>query len=99
MTSFLKQLPPGWRADILKKRREAKQAARVFARICEKGNADQLYDAHLLLNECIDSWRPAMAMVAKLSRVSAESRHAFLPIWIESKTLPRKVGSRRVMAD
>jgi hypothetical protein len=96
----LKQLPAHQRASILEERRQATQAADVFARVCREDNADQLYYAHLFLNECgDDAWRLAMARVAKLSHVTPEIREAFVPIWVESKMLSLRVGSRRVLSD
>jgi len=72
----------------------------VFVRICAEGDADRLYDAHLWLNERgNDAWRLAMTKVAKLPKVSRKIQEAFLPIWIESKMLPLRVGSRRVLAN
>src|SRR5262249_33736794 len=77
---------------------KAEQAATAFARICAEGAAQLLYDAHLLVNEAVDAWEPAMRKVAKLPSVSPEIQNAFLPIWIESKMLPLSVGSRPILA-
>jgi hypothetical protein len=98
--TLLKRLPPEWQAGLRQERREAVQAAKVFARICAEGDADRLYNAHLLLNErSSDALRLAMSRVAKLPKVSREIQEAFLNIWIESKMLPLRVGSRRVLAN
>jgi hypothetical protein len=84
---------------LREERRQAEQAANVFARVCREGEADNLYNAHLLLNDSpIDAWRLAMAKVAKLPSVSPEIQCAFLNIWIESKMLPLRVGHRPIMA-
>jgi hypothetical protein len=99
MSTLERSLPPEWRARLRAERRQARQAADVFARVCREGDANQLYDAHKMLNECVDAWRVAMAKVAKLPRVSPEIQNAFLAIWIESKMLPLRVGNRRVLAD
>jgi hypothetical protein len=80
-------LPAKQRARLLQERREAQKAADVFARVCEEGDATRLCHAAQLLNECVDAWRPAMAKVARLSRVSPDVQNAFLDVWIESKTL------------
>jgi hypothetical protein len=95
---LITDLPPEMRTQLLKERRQARKAAEVFARVCREGDAENLYNAHLLLNECFDAWRPAMAKVAKLPRVSPEIQCAFLNIWIESKMLPLRVGHRPTMA-
>jgi hypothetical protein len=39
-----------------------------------------------------------MAKIAKLSRVSLKIQDAFIPIWVESKVLPLRVGHRPTMA-
>ena len=68
--------------------------------MCAESDADKLYDAHLWLNEQgNDAWRLAMTKVAKLPKVSRKIQKAFLPIWIESKMLPLRVGSHRVLAN
>jgi hypothetical protein len=94
----LEHLPPEWRARLEQERREAIRAANVFARICREGDADALYNAHLLLNEVVNAWRPAMAKVAKLPRVSSEIQNVFVGIWVENKMLPLRVGHRPTMA-
>ncbi len=91
--------PPHVRAQDLKERRECLKAAKVFERLCKEGDADRLYDAARWLNEAGDvGWRIAFARVAKLSRVSTEVQHAFVPIWVEHKMLPLCVGDRPVCA-
>jgi hypothetical protein len=97
--NVLKKLPPEWRAQLLEEERQATEAAEVFARVCCEDRADLLADAALRLYECVDAWRPAMALVAKLPRVSPELQQAFIPIWVESKHLPLAVGNRRILAD
>lgn len=95
----LEHLPPEWRAELAEEHRRAIHAANVFTRICREGDADALYDAHLLLNESgHDAWRLAMAKVAKLPHVSRAIQDAFVPIWVESKMLPLRVGHRPTMA-
>jgi hypothetical protein len=89
---------PEWRARLLEERRQARQAAGAFARVCEEGRADSLQEAAHWLHECVDAWRLAMVKVARLPSVTPEIREAFIPIWIESKMLPLSVGNRRVMA-
>jgi hypothetical protein len=92
-------LPPEWRAQLREERRQAKQAADNFVRICRDGEADRLHDAHLLLNECThDAWRLAMARVARLPPVSPAIQDAFILIWVESKMLPLRVGHRPTLA-
>jgi hypothetical protein len=90
---------PKMLALLRDEQRQARQAADVFARICRDGPAEHLYNAHLLLNECAgDAWRLAMAKVARLPRVSKEIQAAFVPIWIEFKMLPLRVGHRPTLA-
>lgn len=92
-------LPPEWTAQLRNERRQAIRAANIFARICRDGEADCLYDAHLLLNEAGDNaWRLALAKVAKLPSVSADIQRAFVLIWVESKMLPLRVGHRPTLA-
>jgi hypothetical protein len=97
---LMKELPQWRQAQLRQERREAAKAAMAFARICREGDAANLYNAHLLLNECsLDAWRLAMIKVARLPRVTPEIQAAFLGIWIESKMLPLRVGNRRVLAN
>jgi hypothetical protein len=92
-------LPPESLEHIRKERQQAQQAADVFARVCRDGDADLLYDAHLMVNEAYgNAWRYAMKRVAKLPRVSPEIQNAFISIWVESKMLPLRVGHRPTMA-
>src|SRR2546430_13448150 len=63
-------LPPDIQAQLHRERQEAMQAATFFADICAQGKTDQLYDAHLRVNETVDGWRLAMLKVAKLKTVS-----------------------------
>jgi hypothetical protein len=91
--------PPEWQAQFREEHRQAMQAAAVFARVCKEGRADQLYNAHLFLNESgPDAWRLAMQRVTKLGCVSPDIQNAFVSIWIESKMLPLMVGNRPVLA-
>jgi hypothetical protein len=88
-----------WQNRLVEERRQARQAADVFVRVCREGDADRLYDAHLLLNQCVDdAWRLAMAKVAKLPHVTPEIQRAFIPIWVESKMLPLRIGQRSITA-
>jgi hypothetical protein len=91
-------LPPDWRAKLLEERRRDQAAARRFVRACAEGDADSLDNAAQFLDEGMDAWRLACAGIAKLSCVSALVREAFVPIWVERKMLPLKVGDRRVLA-
>jgi hypothetical protein len=71
----------------------------VFVRVCAEGDADSLDNAALLLDEGMEAWRLACTGVARLSAVSAGVREAFVPIWVERKMLPLRVGDRRVLAN
>jgi hypothetical protein len=74
--------------------------AEMFARACEQNDLAALYEAvDFLDRNTVDGWRCALAKVAKLSGVSAEIRSAFLPVWIEHKMLPLRVGDRRIVAN
>jgi hypothetical protein len=94
----MKTLPADVQAMILAERREARRAAAAFARVCAEGRADQLYNASLWLDERVDAWRPAMALVARLPRVAPEVRDAFVPVWVEHKMLALWVGHRPTLA-
>jgi hypothetical protein len=48
---IMSSLPPELKALLLEERRRAMEAAATFARVCQDGPADHLYNAHLLLNE------------------------------------------------
>ena len=74
------------------------RAATNFAAVCAKGDATALYNASLWLDDCFDGWRFAMLKVARLEKVSQEIQQAFVPIWVEHKTLPLKVAERSVLA-
>jgi hypothetical protein len=89
-------MPP--ELDLEDERHRDEEAARAFIRVCADGDAQWLSGVSRWLDEGVNSWKLAMAGVARLRSVSAEVRAAFVPIWIEHKTLPRKVDSRRIMA-
>jgi hypothetical protein len=89
-----------FRAALARERQADRAGAKAFAEACAAGDPDRLYGAVDYLNHfTCDGWRLAMKRVAKLATVSAEIRTAFLPIWIESNSLPLRVGNRRVLAD
>jgi hypothetical protein len=92
--------PPERRAEFLEKRREARDAAAFFARVCQEGRAELLDTTRQYIDDCgdDDAWRLAMAKVARLPRVSLEIQAAFIPIWVGSQSLPRRVGHRPTMA-
>jgi len=95
----MSRLPPDLRASLLEKRRRAREAARVFVRVCADGDTGLLYNAACYLDEQYnDAWRFACAGIAKLPRVSAEIREAFVPIWVEHKMLPLTAGDRPLLA-
>lgn len=85
-------------AAIAQERRDARKASRLFFDACGSGDVGALYTAVDAINYTVDSWRHAMFLVGKLPAVNDDIRAAFLPIWIESKMLPRFVGSRTVLA-
>jgi hypothetical protein len=90
--------PPEWQAYLHEERRQAREAAKAFAKICRENRPDELDNAALWLDEKFDAWRPAMALVAKLAHVSPEIQQAFIPVWVERKHLPLAVGDRRTTA-
>jgi hypothetical protein len=90
-------LPPEFRDQLQQQRRDARKAAANFAAVCSRGDADELYNAGLWLDECVDAWRLAMAKVARLPAVSRSIQEAFVPIWVEHKMLPLNVGNRPVL--
>lgn len=79
-------------------RRADREAAAVFAWACANDRGDLLRDAADGLNMTIDGWRLAMLKVGRLAEVSPGVRSAFVPIWVEKKTLPASVGDRRTLA-
>jgi hypothetical protein len=91
------ELPEEWRASIRAERKKATQAATGFVRVCQDGRADMVELAAVWLDEC-NAWRPAMAMIGRLERVTREVRDAFQSVWIERKHIPLRVGSRPICA-
>jgi hypothetical protein len=85
-------------AQLREERRKARRAAVAFARVCEDGRADQLENAALWLDECLDAWRIAFMAIARLKQVTPEVQDAFLTAWIEHKHIPLSVGHRPVCA-
>lgn len=87
-------------ARLLAEERKADRlGARAFAQACQDSDVDQLMRAvDFITDNTIDGWRLAMLKVARLPVVSEEIQTAFLSIWIESKGLPLRVGSRPIMA-
>lgn len=88
-----------WQALYQAERRADRTAARVFVDACRSGNGAALLDAADFINgTSIEGWRLAMKGVGRLIGVDDAIRDAFLPIWIESKTLARRVGDKRALA-
>ncbi|MYZ47322.1 hypothetical protein [Propylenella binzhouense] len=84
---------------IAAERRQDWTVARAFAEACAAGDVELMHRAvDALDSTTIDGWRFAMRAVARLPIVSDEIRAAFLPVWIEHKMLPLKVGHRPTMA-
>ena len=80
-------------------RLQARRFAALFADACERGDTAAFYAALDSSGSNPDSWRLAMARVARLDCVSTAIRRAFGGIWVESKMLPLRVGNRRVLAN
>ena len=93
------KLEDDFREALSRERRDARAAAGAFAEACALGDVELLLNAVDRLNNTIGSWRVALAKVATLTCVSADIGAAFLNVWIESKTLPLKVGNRRIVAN
>jgi len=88
-----------WQALDLAERRADRAAARAFVSACQSGDAMALLHAVDLINHTsVDGWRLAMRGVGRLSGVDQAIRHVFLHVWIESKTLARRVGDKRALA-
>ncbi len=88
-----------WRALDLAERRADRAAARAFVNACQSGDSAALLHAVDLINHTsIDGWRLAMKGAGRLSGVDQAIRDAFLHVWIESKTLARRVGDKRALA-
>jgi hypothetical protein len=83
--------------SICGSKRQISQEAKDFARVCEEGEAEQLYDAHLLVDE-ENAWRLAMRKVARLGAVSRSIQKAFIAVWVEHKHLMLAVGDRWICA-
>jgi hypothetical protein len=97
MSMIKAALPPHLQAYLREERRLKLEAAKVFARVCEEGDADQLYNAHELV-ENANAWPLAMRKVAQLGKVSQDIQEAFVAVWVEHKHLSLAVGDRRVCA-
>jgi hypothetical protein len=91
-------LPPELQDQLRAEKRERRKAASAFARLCQEGDAERLYDCAQWLDETVDGWRLAMAKVGRLPRVSAEVQDVFVSVWIERKHIPLRVGHRPTMA-
>jgi hypothetical protein len=94
------QLPKELQAEFTRERKNCRVAAAAFARACETGDADTLYEAVDFIQQyTMDGWRLAMKRAGRLPSVSNEIRSAFLEVWIQLKMLPRRVGDRRLLAN
>ena len=87
-----------FRKEIARERRSALSVAKAFANAAEAGDVEAFYQAVDMMPCAVDSWRLAFKKVARLPAVPDPIRDAFLPVWIESKMLPLRVGNRRVLA-
>jgi hypothetical protein len=76
------------------------RGARVLAAAAAVSDIENFLQAvDFLDNFTIDGWRLGMRRVARLTGpLSDDFREAFLSLWVQRKTLPRKVGERAVMA-
>lgn len=83
---------------IAREASEAGEAGKAVARACAAGDVDAFLKALDRLETTGDGWRHAMLYVSRLERVSNEIKSAFLVVWVETKTLPLKVGHRPTMA-
>lgn len=94
------QLPQDLREVLAKERRDNREAAKVLVLACETGDVDLFFQGVDLIHAVsVDGWRLALTKIARLPSVSDDIREAFLPVWIETKMLPLRVGNCRVMAD
>ena len=96
MTQFTDE---DFRKEIARERRTSLAVATAFAKAAEAGDVEAFYQAVDMMQFAMEGWRLAITKVAKLLAVPDQIRDAFLPIWIETKMLPLKVGNRRVLAD
>ena len=88
-----------FRERIKEERRADRRAAMAFVRACMTGNADMVDGAaHLLNEETVTGWTIAVRKIAReVSEVSPDVRSAFLPIWIQTKMLPLRVGDHQAL--
>jgi hypothetical protein len=86
------------RRVYLDERREEMRVAAAVAKACADGDSAAFLAALGDLSWTVDGWRHAMMRIGRLGSVSPEIRAAFLPVWIESKTLPLRIGHRPTTA-
>jgi hypothetical protein len=94
----MRDLPPEFRDQLLRERREAKAAADTFVRIYKDGRADDVKTAALWLDETIGGWRLAIIKIGRLKCVTPEVQDAFVTEWITRKHVALKVGDRPACA-
>ena len=87
-----------WDAAMRAEYRQDRYAGKLFARACRDGDADLLAIAAGAMNESFDGWRLGFRAIARAGTVHADTPRQFLPIWIEHKALPRRIGHRPTTA-
>lgn len=87
------------RECIRAERARARSAASAFLHACRGRDGDALLEAADSLNRSGgDGWLYAFRGIARMQAIRPEIKRAFLPIWVESKMLPLRVGNRPVLA-
>jgi hypothetical protein len=85
---------------LKRERRQDRVVARAFARACLCGDVSEFCEYVDALNDLtIDGWRHAFKAVAKGRRPNSQIQKMFLRVWIESKSIQRRVGDDRVCLD
>jgi len=74
--------------------REACQAAKMFVDACVSGNVEAFWAAVDALNESVGGWKKAITYAARLTSANPVIQHSFLAVWVESKMLNFRSGSR-----
>ena len=79
---------------LRKERRDARRAGRAFARACAVGDVDAVQAlAHVLGEETVGGWEQAFRFLPEV--VHPDVHAAFLPIWIENKSIAASFASTR----
>jgi hypothetical protein len=87
--------------ELRKEERARRNAAADFVRACQTGNVHKFYEAVDFINErTVGGWTTAIRKFGReIQVVSPDIQFAFQRVWIESKTLPRRVDDHAALCE